>query len=94
MDQFLGAIRAISALSAVFVVLYGIFAPKAYGNQAENQFRLYYEQGLEEGRQQAAGRFGPDACYGWRDSAEWKEWAEAARREGRPGPESPSWSMN
>ena len=93
-DQFMGGIRAISALSAVLIVLYGVFAAKVYSNLAENQFRLYYEQGLAEGRQQAAGRFGPDAGNGWRDWAEWKEWAEAARREGRPGPESPSWSLN
>ena len=93
-DHLLGAIRAISALSAVLIVLYGIFAARVYGNWAENQFRLAYERGLAEGRQQAAGRFGPDACNGWRDWAEWKEWAEAARREGRPGPEPPSWSLN
>ena len=39
-DQLLGAIRAISALSAVLIVLYGIFAAKVYGNWAEHQFRL------------------------------------------------------
>ncbi len=90
----MGAIRAISALSAVLIVLYGIFAAKVYGNWAEHQFRLYYEQGMAEGRQQAAERFGMDDYNGWRDWTEWKEWAEAARREGRPGPEPPSWSMN
>ena len=94
MDQFLGAIRAISALSAVLFVLYGIFVAKAYGNWAKDQFRLCYEQGLAEGRQRAAEPFGMDACNGWMDWTEWKKLTEAALREGRPRPEPPSWSLN
>ena len=43
-DQFLGAIRAISVLSAVLIALYGVFAAKVYGNWAETHFRLYYEK--------------------------------------------------
>ena len=50
-DQISGAIRAISARSAVLFVLYGIFVAKACGNWAKDQFRLCYEQGLAEGRQ-------------------------------------------
>ena len=93
-DQISGAIRAISALSAVLFVLYGIFVAKAYGNWAKDQFRLCYEQGLAEGRQRAAEPFGMDACNGWMDWTEWKKLTEAALREGRPGPEPPSWSLN
>ena len=87
-DQVLGAMRAISTVSAALIVLYGIFAANAYGNWAKRQFRLYYEQGLVDGCQQTEEQFGMD---GWR---EWMECAEAARREGRLGPEPPSWSMN
>ena len=93
-DQISGAIRAICALSAVLFVLYGIFVAKAYGNWAKDQFRLCYEQGLADGRQRAAEPFGMDACNGWMDWTEWKKLTEAALREGRPGPEPPSWSLN
>ena len=88
-DQVMGALRTFSTFSAISLVLYLVIAARVFSERVQGQLRLRYQQGLSEGRRQAAQRFKQDACEVWRDWSDWKELAEAARREGQPDPEPP-----
>ena len=88
-DQFMGALHAFSTFAAILLVLYLVIAARVFTERLEGQFGLRYQQGLAEGRRQAAERFKGDACEVWRDWSNWKQLSEAARLEGRPEPESP-----
>ena len=88
-DQFMGALRTFSTFGVILVVLYLVIAARVFRERLEGQLGLRYQQGLAEGRRQAAQRFKRDAGEVRRDWSDWKELAEAARREGRPEPEPP-----
>ena len=91
-DQVMGAIRAFSTFAAMLLIPYLVFAARVYAERQEEQLRLRFQQGLPEGRQQAARRFGREAPDVWKAWTEWKELAETARKEGRPEPEPPTRS--
>ena len=88
-DQVMGALRTFSTFSAMLLILYLVFAARVFSERREGQLRLRFQQGLAEGRQQAAQRFGQEATDVWKAWTEWKELAEAARMDGRPEPEPP-----
>ena len=88
-DQVMGALHTFSTFAAILLVLYLVIAARVFSERVEGQLGLRYQQGLAEGRRQAAQRFPQDACEVWRDWSDWKELVEAARREGRPEPEPP-----
>ena len=89
-DQAIGAIRAFSTFAAMLLILYLVFAARVFSERREGQLRLRFQQGLAEGRQQVAHRFGQEATDVWKVWTEWKELAEAARMDGRPEPEPPT----
>ena len=89
-DQAIGAIRAFSTFAAMLLILYLVFAARVFSERREGQLRLRFQQGLAEGRQQVAQRFGQEATDVWKAWTEWKELAEAARMDGRPEPEPPT----
>ena len=89
-DQAIGAIRAFSTFAAMLLILYLVFAARVFSERREGQLRLRFQQGLAEGRQQVAHRFGQEATDVWKAWTEWKELAEAARMDGRPEPEPPT----
>ena len=88
-DHAMGAIRNFSTFAAMLLVLYLVFAAKAFGKRLEDELGLRYQQVISEGRRQAVEGFPPGAGDVWEDWAEWKELAETARREGRPEPQPP-----
>ena len=88
-DPVLGVLQTGSPFSAMLVVLYVVFAARLYSRRAQEYSCLRYCQGLEDGRTQAAERFGRDAYDMWKSWTEWREQVEAARVEGRPEPEPP-----
>ena len=89
----MGALRTFSTFGVIllvlYLVLYRVIAARVFRERLEGQLGLRYQQGLAEGRRQAAQRFKRDAGEVRRDWSDWKELAEAARREGRPEPEPP-----
>ena len=89
-DQVMGAIRAFSTFAAMLLILYLVFAARVYAERQEEQLRLRFRQGLAEGWERVAQRFGQEATDVWKSWTEWKELAEAARMEGRPEPEPPT----
>ena len=89
MDQAMEAIRAFSTFAAMLLILYLVFAAKAFSERTVEQLRLRYQHGLAEGWKQAAQRFGQESPNVWKAWTEWKELAEAARMDGRPEPEPP-----
>ena len=93
-DQVMGALRTFSTFSAMLLILYLVFAARVYAERQEEQLRLRFRQGLAEGRKRAAKRLGQNAPDGWMTWTEWMELAQAAYREGLPGPEPPSWYLN
>ena len=88
-DHSMGAIRNFSTFAAMLLILYLVFAAKAYGRRLEDELGLRYQQEIAKGSRQAAEGFPPDTGDVWQDWAEWKELAETARREGRPEPQPP-----
>ena len=88
-DQVMGALPTFSTFAAMLVVLYLVIAARVFTDRLEGQFGLRYQQGLSEGRRQAAQRFKQDACEVWRLWTEWKELADAAHKQGNPEPEPP-----
>ena len=88
-DQVMGAIRAFSTFAAMLLILYLVFAARVYAERQVEQLRHRFQQGLAEGWEQVAQRFGQEATDVWKSWTEWKELAEAARMEGWPEPEPP-----
>ena len=88
-DPVLAVLQTGSPFSAMLVVLYVLFAARLYCRRAEEHSCLRYRQGLEDGRTQAAERFGRDTYDMWKSWTEWRQQVEAARVEGRPDPEPP-----
>ena len=74
-DQVMEAIRAFSTFAAMLLIVYLVFATKAFSERKEGQSRLRYQHGLAEGWKQGAQRFGQ----------------EATPTCGSPGPSGRSW---
>ena len=83
-DQTTGALRAFSTFAAILLVLYLVITARVFSERLEGQLGLRYQQGLADGRHQAAQRFKRDAGEVWRDWSDGDELAEATRRDRRP----------
>ena len=77
-DQVMGALHTFSTFAAMLLVLYLVIAARVFTDRLEGQFGLRYQQGLSEGRRQAAQRFKQDACEVWRlwtaAATGWRHW--------------------